>query len=69
MGQDLDKIENMYDAVAEEWTKAFSGEHEKKPKDQEILGRFSRELGGRTPIWDFGCGPGNTTQYTKKPGN
>ena len=31
MGQDLDKVENVYDTVAKEYAEAFSGEHEKKP--------------------------------------
>lgn len=32
----------------------------KKPKYQEILHRFSQEIGERRPVWDFGCGPGQT---------
>lgn len=68
MGQDLSKIEDMYDAVSEEWTKAFFGEHEKKLKDQEMLYRFFQKIGCRTPVWDFGCGPGNTTKYLKNLG-
>jgi ubiquinone/menaquinone biosynthesis C-methylase UbiE len=63
MGQDLDKIKNIYDTVAKEYAETFSGEHEKKPKDQEILHRFSLEIGDRRPVWDFGCGPGQTTEY------
>ena len=62
-GQDLNKIENLYDTVAKEYAKTFSGELEKKPKDQEILHRFSQEIGDRRPVWDLGCGPGNTTEY------
>ncbi len=68
MGQDLNKIESMYDTVAKEYAEAFSGEHEKKPKDQEILHRFSQEIGDRRPVWDFGCGPGQTTRYLKNLG-
>jgi ubiquinone/menaquinone biosynthesis C-methylase UbiE len=68
MGQDLNRIENMYDTIAKEWAETFSGEHEKKPKDQEILRRFSQEIGDRRPVWDFGCGPGNTTKYLKNLG-
>ena len=63
MGQDLNKVEHMYDTVAKEYAEAFSGEHEKKPKDQEILRKFSQEIGGRRPVWDIGCGPGQTTNY------
>jgi ubiquinone/menaquinone biosynthesis C-methylase UbiE len=68
MGQDLNKVENLYDTVAEEYSETFSGEHEKKPKDQEILRRFSLEIGDRRPVWDFGCGPGQTTKYLKDLG-
>ena len=68
MGQELDDIERMYDTVAKEYSEAFSGEHEKKPKDQEILRRFSQEIGDRRPVWDFGCGPGQTTEYLKDLG-
>ena len=58
----------MYDIVAKEYAETFIGEHEKKPKDQEILRRFSQEIGGRRPVWDFGCGPGQTTKYLKDLG-
>jgi len=63
MRQNLNKIENQYDTVAKEYAERFSDEHEKKPKDQEILHRFAQEIGDRRPVWDFGCGPGQTTQY------
>lgn len=63
MDQDLNRIENLYDKVAREYAERFSGEHEKKPKDQEMLHRFAQEIGRRRPAWDFGCGPGQTTQY------
>ena len=68
MGQDLNKVENPYDTLAKEYADAFSGEHEKKPKDQEMLRRFAQEIGDRRPVWDFGCGPGQTTQYLKNLG-
>ena len=68
MGQNLNKVENLYDTVAKEYAETFSGEHEKKPKDQEILHRFSQEVGDRRPVWDFGCGPGQTTKYLKDLG-
>ena len=68
MGETLNKVENLYDTVAKEYAETFSGEHEKKPKDQEILYRFSQEIGDRRPVWDFGCGPGQTTKYLKNLG-
>jgi len=68
MGQDLHKIETMYDTVAKEWASAFSGEHEQKPKDREMLRRFAQEIGDRQPVWDFGCGPGNTSRFLRDLG-
>ncbi|WP_287373585.1 class I SAM-dependent methyltransferase [Prosthecochloris sp.] len=68
MGQDLNKVERLYDTVAREYAEAFCGEHEEKPKDREILYRFSQEIGGNEPVWDFGCGPGQTTAYLKNLG-
>jgi ubiquinone/menaquinone biosynthesis C-methylase UbiE len=68
MGQDINKIEKVYDTIAREWTEKFSGEHNKKPMDQNILNRFSKEIGERRPVWDFCCGPGNTAGYLKNLG-
>jgi ubiquinone/menaquinone biosynthesis C-methylase UbiE len=68
MGQNLDKIENLYDSIAREYAEAFSGEHEKKPMDRVMLQRFSDEIGDRGPVWDLGCGPGQTTAYLNSLG-
>lgn len=68
MEQNLNKVENLYDSLAKEYAETFSGEHEKKPKDREILHRFAQEIGGRRPVWDFGCGPGQTAKYLKNLG-
>ena len=68
MGQELNKIEKMYDTVAKEYSETFSDEHQKKPKDQEILYRFFQEIWDRRPVWDFGCGPGQTAKYLKNLG-
>jgi len=42
--------------------------HRPLPKDQEILYRFFQEIGDRRPVWDFGCGPGQTAKYLKNLG-
>ena len=63
MGQDPTKIAVQYDTIAKEYMDRFIGEHEKKPMDQEVLRRFAQALEGRQPVWDLGCGPGQTTTY------
>ena len=68
MKQDLNKIENVYNTVAKEYADAFIDDHEKKPKDREVLRRFSQEIGNKSPVWDFGCGPGQTAKYLKNLG-
>jgi ubiquinone/menaquinone biosynthesis C-methylase UbiE len=68
MKQDPNKIKKLYDTLAKNYADAFSDEHEKKPKDQEILLRFSKEVGQKKPVWDLGCGPGQTTNYLKNLG-
>ena len=68
MAQNPKKIADVYDTVAFEYAEKFCGEHEKKPMDREILYRFSQEVAGKKPIWDFGCGPGQTTQYLRNLG-
>jgi len=60
-----DETEKIYDAVAREYAQAFHAEHERKPKDREILRRFSSEIGSREPVWDLGCGPGQVARYLK----
>jgi len=68
VGQDLNKVERLYDTVARGYAETFSADHEKKPEDQEVLHRFEQEIGDRRPVWDFGCGPGQTTKYLKNLG-
>jgi SAM-dependent methyltransferase len=68
MGQNSNKVAEVYDVVAKEYAEKFCGEHEKKPQDREILHRFSQEVVGKKPIWDFGCGPGQTAQYLRNLG-
>ena len=68
MEQNPNKIAQVYDTVASEYATKFCGEHEKKPMDRVILYRFSQEVEGKKPIWDFGCGPGQTTQYLRNLG-
>lgn len=66
--QDLKAIENMYDSVAKNYAKTFLNEHHKKPKDQEVLYRFSQMIIPNSEIWDLGCGCGETTKYLNELG-
>jgi len=66
--QNLKKIERVYDSLAKEYADTFSDDHNKKPQDREILVRFAKEIGNRRPVWDLGCGPGQTTRYLKNLG-
>lgn len=68
MDQDPDEVRKQYNMLAKEYGEAFSGEHEKKPMDREVLRRFSLEIGNGRPVWDLGCGPGQTAKYLKDLG-
>jgi SAM-dependent methyltransferase len=68
MTRDIGHIARQYDAVAAEYAAAFSGEHERKPLDGEALRRFAGALAGGQPVWDLGCGPGQTAKFLKDLG-
>ena len=68
MAQDVGKIAALYDGVAKEYAEHFAGEHEKKPLDVEVLRRFAALVGDEAPVWDIGCGPGQTTRYLRDLG-
>jgi trans-aconitate methyltransferase len=57
-----------YDAVADEYTRRIANELEHKPFDRDLLDRFARELAGRGPVCDLGCGPGHVTRYLHERG-
>lgn len=67
-GQDIHKIGKLYNTVSAEYAETFLSEHDRKPKDQEMLKRFSQMITNRKPVWDFGCGPGQTAKYLKTLG-
>ena len=54
--------------MAGEYAQQFIDELQKKPKDREMLKKFIEDLGSRKPVWDLGCGPGQTTKYLKDLG-
>lgn len=61
MEQTSDDIRTCYDAVAEEYASRFGGELAHKPLDRDLLARFASEVRGQGPVYDLGCGPGQTT--------
>ena len=65
---DQEQVARAYNSVAKEYAGKFCDEHKQKPKDREILHRFAMDIGDRKPVWDFGCGPGQTTDYLKSLG-
>src|SRR5262245_45233295 len=63
MEQSSIHVRACYDAVAREYAERFSDELAHKPLDRELLRRFADEVAGRGPVWDLGCGPGQTTAF------
>lgn len=68
MDQTSDHIRSCYDAVAREYADRFAGELAHKPLDQELLDRFASEVRGPGQVYDFGCGPGQTTAFLHRCG-
>jgi SAM-dependent methyltransferase len=63
MSQTPDHVRDAYDAVAAPYADRFCGELEHKPLDRDLLRRFADEVRGRSPVYDLGCGPGQTTAF------
>lgn len=68
MSQSPKRVVALYDKVASDYADNFALEHDKKPMDQEILARFVDLVGESRPLWDLGCGPGETTRYLQRFG-
>lgn len=68
MNKNLDRIRDSYDLIAQAYAERFFNEHEKKPKDQEVLRRFAGDVGSLETVWDLGCGPGQTARFLKNLG-
>lgn len=65
----VDRTRASYDAVAEAYATAISGELADKPLDRALLDGFAelcRAAGG--PVYDLGCGPGHVTAYLAERG-
>ncbi|KYF58369.1 hypothetical protein BE08_03270 [Sorangium cellulosum] len=61
-------VKESYDRVAGVYTETFFHELERKPFDRELLDRFAREVAGRGPVCDMGCGPGHVAAYLASRG-
>ncbi|WP_437816493.1 class I SAM-dependent methyltransferase [Sorangium sp. So ce1078] len=61
-------VKDSYDRVAKAYVETFFHELERKPFDRELLDRFAREVGGRGPVCDMGCGPGQVAAYLASRG-
>ncbi len=68
MMQTPESVRACYNFVAEEYAREFVDELGKKPLDQEMLQRFANAVRDSGPVWDLGCGPGQTTVYLKDLG-
>jgi SAM-dependent methyltransferase len=59
---DPSAIRAAYDTVAAEYAEQFSNELDHKPLDRKLLRRLAAGVDGG-PIYDLGCGPGQTTAF------
>lgn len=56
-------IRDSYDRVAGAYAGELWGELAGKPLDRHLLDRFAEEVGGRGPVLEVGCGPGQVARY------
>ena len=61
-------IRDDYDRVAGEYARRIADELAHKPFDRALLDRFSRQVAGRGPVCDLGCGPGHVARYLREAG-
>ena len=61
-------IRDGYNRVAKEYAEKFFHELDGKPKDRELLQRFSKLVSGKGPVCDLGCGPGEVAYYLNQIG-
>ncbi len=68
LSTNIENVKKGYDLAAEEYAKALFKELENKPLDRVLLNRFAGEMKHKEGIYDFGCGPGETTFYLYNQG-
>ena len=57
-----------YDRMAHEYARRLYRELEGKPLDRDLLRRFAAATGGRGPVCDMGCGPGQVARFLRDQG-
>jgi SAM-dependent methyltransferase len=60
--------QSSYDHVAAEYADQFGDEMARKPFDRKMLDWLIEKVGGRGPICDLGCGPGQIARYLHSRG-
>jgi SAM-dependent methyltransferase len=61
-------VQTSYDGVAAEYAARFGDEMSYKPFDRLMLDWLIAKVGGRGPICDMGCGPGQIARYLHSRG-
>jgi len=61
-------LQSSYDRVAAEYADQFGDEMARKPFDRKMLDWLIEKVGGRGPICDLGCGPGQIARYLHSRG-
>ena len=57
------ELRDGYDSVAAEYAEHFRDELARKPFDRLMLDWLAEKVGGRGPVCDMGCGPGQVAGY------
>jgi SAM-dependent methyltransferase len=68
MRPDAETLRHGYDAVAEDYTREFCDEMQRKPFDCRMLDWLIDKAAGLGPICDLGCGPGQIARYLHSRG-
>ncbi len=61
-------MQRSYDLVAEGYAAEFRDELGRKPFDRKMLDWLAEKVGGRGPVCDVGCGPGQVARYLRDRG-
>jgi SAM-dependent methyltransferase len=64
----VDQVREDYDRIAAEYARRLFGELSSKPRDRELLLRFTSDIGDRGEVCDMGCGPGHVARFLRDAG-